>query len=450
MSGWTLQFLMNSCPGEPKNLDPSVSFQRVCSDTRKIEPGDLFIALRGDNFNGNKFAAQAIEKGAVAAVIDEPVSKLPALLVRNVRKTYGQLAAAHRKQYDLPLFGVAGSNGKTSCKEMLGSILREQFHTLHSEANFNNDVGVPATLLRLTSQHESAVLELGTNHPGELAPLISMTKPQYGILTGIGREHLEFFGDLEGVVKEEGMLAELLPASGKLFLYGDGSWVKSMTQRSSPSYVTVGFNPGNDWRISEVQIEEGLTRFMIDTPTAHLNGEYCTPLLGKHQAANASLAIAAAAELGLSRTMIQNGLSKCPQPRQRLQWVERRGVNWLNDAYNANADSVKVALETLAQMPCTGRRYAVLGDMAELGEHAESAHREAGAKASGVVSGLVAVGQWAEVTADAAREKGLGNVVVVAGVKESVELLRDWLMPGDVVLLKASRASKLEQIEELY
>ena len=181
-----------------------------------------------------------------------------------------------------------------------------------------------------------------------------------------------------------------------------------------------------------------------------LNGEYCTSLLGKHQAANASLAIAAAAELGLSRTMIQNGLSKCPQPRQRLQWVERRGVNWLNDAYNANADSVKMALETLAQMPCTGRRYAVLGDMAELGGHAESAHREAGAKASGVVSGLVAVGQWAEVTAGVAREKGLEKVAAVAGVKEVVELLRDWLMPGDVVLLKASRASELERIEKLY
>jgi len=450
MSGWTLQFLMDSCPGEPKNLDPSVSFRCVCSDTRKIEPGDLFFALQGNKFNGNKFATQAIEKGAVAVVIDEPAPKLPALLVRNVRKSYGQLAAAHRKRFDLPLFAVAGSNGKTSCKEMLGAMLREHFDTLHSEASFNNDVGVPATLLRLTSRHESAVLELGTNHPGELAPLISMANPQYGILTGIGREHLEFFGDLAGVAKEEGMLAELLPASGKLFLYGDGSWVKSMTQRSSPPYVTVGFNPENDWRISEVQIEEGLTRFMLDTPTAQLNGEYCTPLLGRHQAANASLAIAAASELGLSRTMIQNGLAKCPHPRQRLQWVHHRGINWLNDAYNANADSVKVALETLAQMPCTGRRYAVLGDMAELGEHAESAHREAGVTASGVVSGLVAVGQWAEVTAGAAREKGMENVEVVAGVKESVELLREWLTPGDVVLLKASRESKLEQIEELY
>jgi len=450
MSGWTLQFLIDSCPGEPKNLDPSVSFKRVCSDTRKIESGDLFFALQGDNFNGNKFAAQAIEKGAVAVVIDESTPKLPALLVRDVRKSYGQLASAHRKRFDLPFFAVAGSNGKTSCKEMLGAILREHFDTLHSEASFNNDVGVPATLLRLTSRHESAVLELGTNHPGELAPLISMANPQYGILTGIGREHLEFFGDLAGVAKEEGMLAELLPASGKLFLYGDGGWVKSMTQRSSPPYVTVGFNPGNDWRISEVQIEEGFTRFMLDTPTAQLNGEYCTPLLGRHQAANASLAIAAAAELGLNRTMIQNGLSECPQPRQRLQWTQRRGVNWLNDAYNANADSVKVALETLAQVPCAGERYAVLGDMAELGEHTESAHREAGVNASGVVSGLVAIGRWAEVTAGAAREKGVENVEVVAGVKEAAELLRDWLMPGDVILLKASRANKLEQIEELF
>lgn len=450
MSGWPLQFLMDSCLGEAKSLDPSVVFQRVCSDTRKIESGDLFIALRGDNFNGNKFAAQAVENGAVAVVVDEMMDGLPVLLVQDVRKAYGQLAAAHRKQFDLPVFAVAGSNGKTSCKEMLASILREQFYALHSEASFNNDVGVPSTLLRLTSRHELAVLEVGTNHPGELAPLIRMVSPQYGILTGIGREHLEFFGDLEGVIKEEGMLAELLPERGKLFLYGDGGWVKSIAQRSSSPYVTVGFDPGNDWQISEVQIEEGRTRFMLDAPMAQFKGEYCTPLLGRHQAANASLAIAAASELELSREIILDGLSKCPQPRQRLQWTQRRGVSWLNDAYNANTDSVNVALETLAQMPCAGRRYAVLGDMAELGEHTESAHREAGVKASGAVSGLVAVGQWAEITAEAARKKGLEKVEVVAGAKEAVELLRDWLMPGDVVLLKASRASKLEQIEELF
>ena len=376
MSGWPLQFLMDSCPGEAKGLDLSVVFRRVCSDTRKIESEDLFIALRGDNFNGNKFAAQAVENGAVAVVVDEMMDGLPVLLVQDVRKAYGQLATAHRKQFDLPVFAVAGSNGKTSCKEMLVSILREQFYALHSEASFNNDVGVPATLLRLTSRHELAVLEVGTNHPGELAPLIRMVSPQYGILTGIGREHLEFFGDLEGVAKEEGMLAELLPGRGKLFLYGDGDWVKPMIERSQAPVVTVGFGAANDWRVENVRVTERGTRFALHSPIAGLCGDYETPLLGEHQAGNAALALAAGCELGMGRDQMACGLAATPVPRMRLQLSERGGVRWLNDAYNANADSTLAALATLSSLQIAGRRYVVLGEMAELGDHAPAAHQK--------------------------------------------------------------------------
>ena len=450
MSGWSLQFLIDSCPGQAASLDDSIEFKRVCTDTRKIEPGDLFVALKGHNFNGNKFAAQAIEMGAVAAVVDEPVQGLPSLWVEDARKAFGQLAAAHRRQFDLPIFGVAGSNGKTSTKEMLASILSEKFRTIYSEASFNNDVGLPATLLRICYQDQAAVLELGTNHPGELAPLIQMSTPRYGLLTGIGREHLEFFANLEGVAKEEGMLAELLPESGKLFLYGDGSWVNSIIERSAPPCATIGFGSHNIWRVKRVQLMEGLTRFVLSSPVAELNGEYDIPLLGKHQATNAALAIAAAAEMGLGREMIVKGLSKCPQPRYRLQSTERAGVTWVNDAYNANADSVKVALETLEDMPCEGKRYAVLGDMAELGEYAELAHREVGEQAAQVVTGLVVVGLWAEVTAESACQAGIKYVEAVANMEVAAKILRGWLEPGDVVLLKASRASHFERLEGMF
>ena len=446
-----LQFVRDTCGGEPHGWETSATFRRVCTDTRQLQPGDLFLALRGENFNGNQFARQALEAGAVAVVLDEPTAGAqPCLVVPDCRQALGQLGAAHRRQFDLPVFAIAGSNGKTSTKAMLASILREQFETLHSEASFNNDIGVPATLLRLEPRHQAAVIEIGTNHPGELAPLVEMAAPRFGLLTGIGREHLEHFGDLEGVAREEGWLAELLPAGGKLFLNGDGDWVPAMVNRCRASVATIGLDAGNDWRVTNLRVNKDGTRFVVHAPDAVFDGEYHTPLLGAHQAANAVLAIAAAEELKMDRATIVRGLAASPVPKMRLQWSERGGVRWLNDAYNANADSVRAALATLASLQVEGEKYVVLGDMAELGEHAEAAHREAGSEAAGTVNGLIAVGAMADITAAAARDAGLAQVSAVANAAAAAEVLRDWLQPGDLVLLKASRAARLEQLEEIY
>ena len=446
-----LQFVIDACDGEPYGLDPKATFQRVCTDSRQIQPGDLFVALRGEHFNGNQFAEQALEKGASAVVLDESIEGLePCLMVSDGCQALGQLGAAHRCEFDLPVIAIAGSNGKTSTKDMLASILRSQFETLHSEASFNNAIGVPTTLLRLEPQHQVAVVELGTNHPGELAPLMRMAVPQYGLLTGIGHEHLEHFGNLEGVAREEGMLAELLPASGKLFLYGDGDWVKPMIERSQAPVVTVGVGAANDWCVENVRVTESGTRFALHSPIAALCGDYETPLLGEHQAGNAALALAAGGELGMDRDGMARGLAATPVPRMRLQLSERRGVRWLNDAYNANVDSVRAALDTLANLQGAGKCYVVLGEMAELGDHALAAHQEAGRAAAEMAAGLIAVGKFAEATAEAAREAGLGRVAAIVEAREAVSILRDWLQPGDVVLLKASRVARLEQVEELF
>ena len=447
MNSWPIKFLVDSCPGHSSGLDNSDEFKRVCTDTRKIQPGDLFFALKGKNFNGNSFAAKAVEMGAVAVVVDEPVQGLPFLLVEDARKAYGQLATAHRNKFDLTVFAVVGSNGKTSTKEMLASIIKEKFRTVYSEASFNNDVGLPATMLRIGSSDHAAIFELGTNHPGELGPLINMSSPSYGLMTGIGREHLEFFEDLDGVVKEEGMIGELLPNSGKLFLYGDGSWVNSIIKRSAPPCATVGFGSQNLWRVGEVRLIEGMTRFILSSPVAGLSGEYITPLLGKHQATNAAIAIAAGAEMGLTREMIEKGLLECPQPKQRMQMIDRKGVIWINDAYNANADSVAAAFDTLNDIQVKGKKYAVLGDMAELGKYAEIAHREAGEQAAKVVSGLIVIGNWADIVSESARQHGVKFVEIVASLEAAAQTLCSWLQPGDAVLLKASRASHFERLE---
>jgi|TARA_B100001971_G_scaffold211703_1_gene240010 UDP-N-acetylmuramoyl-tripeptide--D-alanyl-D-alanine ligase len=447
----TLQFVIDTCKSEPHCLNPADTFQRVCTDSRHIQPGDLFVALQGEHFNGNQFAKQALEKGASAVVLDEPVKGLTSfLMVSDGCQALGQLGAGHRREFDLPLIVVSGSNGKTSTKDMLASILRAQFETLCSEESFNNAIGVPATLLQLESRHQAAVVELGTNHPGELAPLVRMARPQYGLLTGIGHEHLEYFGNLEGVAHEEGMLAELLPTSGKLFLYGDGDWVKPMIERSQAPVVTIGFGAANDCRVENVRVSEKGTRFTLHSPTAAVCGDYQTPLLGEHQAGNAALALVAGGEMGMDRDGMADGLAATPMPRMRLQLSNRGSVRWLNDAYNANADSVRSALATLAKLRGAGKSYAVLGEMAELGNHATAAHQEAGRAAAEFVEGLIAVGQFAEETAEAAREAGLSRVAAVMEAKEAAGILRDWLQPRDLVLLKASRAARLEQVEELF
>ena len=446
MNTRTLQFVREICRGEPQGWDDTLPFTRVSTDTRAIEAGDLFIALRGDQFNGNQFAAEALAKGAAAALVDEPAENLsPSLLVNDARCALGQLAAAYRQAYDIPVIAVAGSNGKTSTKEMLAAILRESGTTLHSPASFNNDIGVPLTLLQLSEAHRAAVVELGTNHPGELAPLMKMAAPTHGILTGIGREHLEHFGDLTGVAQEEGVLGELLPESGKLFLYGDGPWVKALAERSQAEVITAGFGPMNGWRVEAVRLMEEGTVFTIKTPEAEWCGKYRTPLLGKPQAGNAALALAAACAVGVNPAEARKGLAESPVPAMRMQWQEAGGVRWLNDAYNANADSVLAALATLAELDCRGQRIAVIGAMAELGEHTADAHAEAGAAAA-ALDGLLAVGEHAEVTAESARRAGLERVATAADVDAAIAALRDWVAPGDGVLLKASRAARLDEV----
>jgi UDP-N-acetylmuramoyl-tripeptide--D-alanyl-D-alanine ligase len=328
-------------------------------------------------------------------------------------------------------------------------VLRQKGPALWSEASFNNDIGVPMTLLRLERSHQAAVLEVGTNHPGELAPLVKMVRPKLGVITSIGREHLEFFGDVAGVAQEEGWLAELLPADGKLFLNGDSEWSDEIAARSKAAVVHVGIGEKNVWKARRVRLDKSGVTFQVVAANESFSGEYRINLLGKHQVTNALLAIAVGAELGLERVEIQDGLVACQPPKMRLNFWEANGVRVLDDCYNANADSTVAALETLCGLPLQGRRVAVLGDMAELGAHSAAAHAEVGRRAAELkINQLFAVGKMASVTAQAARAAGLARVFEFADVEGAVKAVKNFLKPGDVVLLKASRSARLERIAE--
>jgi UDP-N-acetylmuramoyl-tripeptide--D-alanyl-D-alanine ligase len=433
---------------------PQSPVRGLCTDSRQAQKDDLFVALAGDRFDGHDFLQDVAQKGVAAIMVDR--AKIPAklppcavLAVPRTREALGRLAARYRKDFSPLMIAVGGSNGKTTTKELIASVLRQKFPVLSSHASFNNDIGVPLTLLRLEQAHLAAVLEAGTNHPGELAPLLKMIQPRYGVVTSIGREHLEFFGDLAGVAAEEGWLAELLPAGGALFINGDNDWAPRVIQRACARVVRVGLAETNDWRANGIRLDKQGTAFRVEAPEARFAGEYQINLLGRHQVSNALFAVALGAELGLSRDQIERGLAECKAPRMRLELWEHHGVRVLDDAYNANADSVLAALQTLKDLPCKGRRVAVLGDMAELGAQAEAAHEEIGRAAAELgVGQLFAVGEMAPVTARAARAAGLNRVIEFPDVESAAAAVKSFLKAGDVLLLKASRAQRLERIAE--
>jgi len=444
-----LDFICRACGGELICGSPDTNVLRVSTDSRQVRAGDLFIAIKGDKFDGHDFVADVITKGATAVLVERRRAmrgNVPVVAVEDTRKALGQIGARYRRDFRIPVIAVGGSNGKTTTKELVAAVLRQELPTVWSEASFNNDIGVPLTLLNIESQHRAAVLEVGTNHPGELPALVRLIEPWIGVITSIGREHLEHFHDVEGVANEEGWLAELLPNNGVLLLNGDSDWTDPIARRSPARVMRVGTGAKNDWRAEFVAMKETGVTFRLSAPRADFNGEYQIGLLGRHQMTNAVFALAVAAEIGLGADEARAGLATAKPAKMRMQFWEAGGVRVLDDCYNANADSMLAALETLADLPCSGKRIAVLGDMAELGEHTAAAHEEIGRRAAELkIDGVVAVGKFAKHTADAAAEGGL-EATVFSDVTVAANELPKRAQAGDLVLLKASRSTGLERV----
>jgi UDP-N-acetylmuramoyl-tripeptide--D-alanyl-D-alanine ligase len=452
MEGRSLQFFAGSCGGEMRNVAPEKLASRVCIDSREAQPGDLFVAIKGEKFDGHDFVGEVLGKSVAAVVIErEKLGKVPGegpfIVVENTREALGKIAAAYRRQYQVRAIAICGSNGKTSTKELVAAVLSEKIKTIKSEASFNNDIGVPLTLLKLAQETGAAVLEAGTNHPGELLPLLRLIQPGLGVITSIGREHLEHFRDLEGVLAEEGSLARVLPAEGTLFLNGDAPESRQLSEWTAARVIRVGRGDGNEWRITKTRMNASGTTFALETRVPKYSGEYATNLFGEHQVLNAAYAVAVGAELGLEREEIARGLSKCKPAKMRLEAKKIDDFMVLDDAYNANADSMAAALRTLQEFPCAGRRIAVLGDMAELGHAAAAAHAEIGRRAAEAgVNFLITVGNLSNTVATAAKLAGLQEVFAMRDVPEAAGMLKELVRSGDVVLVKASRSSKLERV----
>jgi UDP-N-acetylmuramoyl-tripeptide--D-alanyl-D-alanine ligase len=433
--------------------DRTVVINKVSTDSRTIKPGELFVALHGENFDGHDFVETVAKSGAIGALVDanwngNVPNNFALLRAIDTLQAYQALAANYRRSLALKVLAITGSNGKTSTKDFAASVLTRRFRVTKTEGNFNNHVGLPRTILEATSEDEVAVWEIGMNHPGEIAALSKIAAPDAAIITNIGVAHIEFMGSREAIAAEKGALAEAVKPEGTVILNADDPFSKGIAARTSARVVFVG-TTGGTVRATEISQSADGSEFTILEEAHRCRAQL--PVAGLHMVQNALLAVAAGRAFGLSIEECAAGLAAAPLTKARLQIKEIGGVQFLDDSYNANPDSMKAALRTLVELDAEGKRIAVLGEMRELGVESERGHREVGETAATLgVDQLITIGDAAELIAQGARSAGLDKVSSARSTGDAAKLLGEIAQPGDLVLIKGSRAAHTEEVIEQF
>jgi UDP-N-acetylmuramoyl-tripeptide--D-alanyl-D-alanine ligase len=427
----------------PPPADPDIQVTGISIDTRTLKPGDLFVAIVGENFDGHDFVDQASQKGAVACLVQRQVqTDCPQLIVSDTKLSLGQLASWYRSQYPIPLIALTGSNGKTTVKEMIAAILRQQGPILATQGNLNNDLGVPLTLFNLQSDQWAGVVELGANHPGEIAYTSALVKPQVALITNIGDAHIEGFGSKNGVAETKSEIYQNLNLDGVAIINADSDYADFFRQR-------IGRHPILSFGVSgapDVKAEfsgtndSGQTMISLQTPTGH--ADIALSLLGQHQAANVAAAATATMALGLSVEQVKNGLQTLKAVPGRLFLCEGPADSKvIDDTYNANPNSMFCALECLQSF--SGEKIAVLGDMGELGPDTEQYHAAIGDKAKACqIDRLLTCGTYSRHMTDAFGA-GAQHFETQAQLQA---VLAPLLNPSVTCLVKGSRAAQMENI----
>jgi len=427
------------------------ALKRVSTDSRTVAAGDLFFAIRGERFDGHSFIDEVFRRGALAAVVDyksdlAPFAGRPFFVVENTVHALGAVARMHRKKFKIPVLAVAGSNGKTTTKDMIAAVLKKKMSVLSTEGNLNNHIGVPMTMLRLTQKHQAAVIEIGTNHPGEIEYLCSILQPTHGIITNIGREHLEFLHSIECVAEEEGALFKFLRrGKGIAFVNSDDGHVRTAARRMKRT-VTYGF------RASKATVRgtilntnrSGCHTISFSTKGKKKTHEISLHVPGEHNAMNALAASAVGHSFRVSKKVIANTLSYFRPTEKRMQLLNLSGVMVLNDTYNANPDSTIAAVRTLDRAVVRGKKIAVLADMLELGEQSEREHTRVGAEIARLgIDYVLTFGKHARFIYEEC-----GNKQAVHYDQKNVlaEYLAELITAGDAVLVKGSRGMHMEDV----
>jgi UDP-N-acetylmuramoyl-tripeptide--D-alanyl-D-alanine ligase len=449
---FTLEEVAGVTGGRLVDADPGAAVAGVAVDSRKVRPGELFVALPGDRTDGSLFAAAAVQAGAAATLAQAGmVFAGPRVEVADPLAALAALGTAVRDRSAATVVAVTGSNGKTTTKDLLAAVLATRLRTVANVASFNNEVGLPLTLTRIEPDTQAVVVEMGARGPGHIAALARLARPDVGVVLNVGESHLGMFGSREAIAKAKGELVEALPADGTAVLNADDPQVAAMADRTVAGVVRFGLGPA-DVRAGGVELDaDGRARFLLHTPAG--SAPAVLPAPGEHLVGCALAAAAAAHVLGVGPADAAAGLAGAALSPMRMQVLRRPdGLTVVNDAYNANPSSTAAALKTLAALGRPGgRTVAVLGEMAELGPAAAAEHDRIGRLATRLgIDRLVGVGESGRVLVNAARMEGMWpeEAEAVADADAAIALLGPTLGPGDVVLVKASRVVALDRVAE--
>lgn len=430
-------------------VEGTVHFSQVDTDTRTIAEGSLFVALKGERFDGHDFAAHASEKGAAGIIVqeDRPEYKqkgLAVFLVPDTLKAYQDLARFHRRRFSIPVVAVTGSVGKTTTRGMIAAVLSQKYKVLQTEKNFNNEIGLPRTLLQLTRDHTACVVECGMRGMGQIAALAAVAEPTIGVVTNVGKSHIELLGSQENIARAKGELVQAIPPDGAAVLNQDDPFVAAMADLCKGKVIGYGQHSQSVIEASNITVSEAGLRFTCrcfdEVLDIHLS------LIGMHNVYNALAAAAVGRILGISGRRLQNGLQEYKGIAMREELVHIAPYTFINDAYNANPASMAAALKTLRNLT-KGRTIAVLGDMLELGDWAVREHEKIGAVAAELgIDILITLGELAGHIGSAARAKGMTAVYAVPDHEAAAACLKQNLQEGDTILLKGSRSMEMEKI----
>lgn len=426
-----------------------LEFNEITTDSRKVNDGVLFIPIAGDKFDGHDFIKSAIEHGASASLTHKDIEKtdgMTLIRVKDTRKALGDIAKFYKRKYFVPSVAVTGSVGKTTTKDLVYAVLSERYRTLKTPNNFNNDIGVPLTLFSLREEHEMAVIEMGMNHFGEIDYLASVAEPDAAVITNIGMSHIENLGSQEGIFKAKMEITNRFGRDNTLFVNGDDKFLSTIIPRDY-SLVKFGMGENNDVRAKDI-VNNGLkgVEFTVEYKGGSFRAEVLQP--GVHNVYNALAAVCVGMHFGLSPEECAQGLKNCVYTAQRLEVIEHKGIEIINDCYNSSPDSVRAALK-VQQQSLKKRKIAILGDVLEMGSYAKQAHYSLGADvAASGVDMLVTAGENAAEIARGARDAGMDNVVSYGETDAVVKDIGRIVQSGDSVLIKASHGMKFVNITE--
>lgn len=438
--------------GADTNSDEKIFFNDVTTDSRKVTSGVLFIALKGEIFNGEDFAEDALRKGAAAVLVSKTAKKISGGIVLKVDDTltaYRQIAGAWRNRFKIPVVAVTGSNGKTTTKDLTAAALSGLGHVQKTSGNFNNEVGVPMTLLSLNAKHNAAVVEIGMRGLGQIESLAEVVKPTIGIVTNVSEAHIELLGSIENIARAKSEMVSAIPNGGTIILNADNVYTAEMKNLAGEGVqvLTYSLEGDADFVATDILIVSVSTEFTLNFRGKKYDFEI--PMLGRHNVSNALAAIAAGYACGLSVPEVQRGFSSLTTTKMRYEVIRRDGLTIINDAYNASPASMRAAIHTTAEV-YDGRLIAVLGDMLELGTFAEKIHREIGEElVENKFHTLITLGELGKFIAVGARDAGLENVYTFDTHEDAAKKILELVRDGDTILFKASHVMHMEKIIEL-